>query len=103
MGITIHDRLQTIWRNIQSWCNNENSISYDLYGKRGVKVCDEWVNDFQKFHDWAISNGYDKYLYIILIDINGNYEPSNCKIGNYEDFQEMFDKIVEEVESDVND
>lgn len=99
MERTIRDILQTMWRNINNACNNENSFFYELYGKRGVKVCDEWANDFQKFYDWAINNGYEKYSNFILIDVNGNYEPSNCKFGNYDDFNEMFDKIMEEVES----
>ena len=99
MKFTIHDLLQRMWRNINNRCNNENSFFYDLYGKRGVKVCDEWANDYQKFHDWAICNGYEKYSHIILIDINGNYEPSNCKFGNDDDFEEMLIKITEEVTS----
>ena len=50
---------------------------------RGIKVCDEWKNSFQSFYDWSMSNGYNDVLTLDRKDVNGNYEPSNCKWATY--------------------
>lgn len=71
-------RLYNTWRNMKSRCYYTKNINYKNYGERGIKVCDEWKNDFKAFYDWAMSNGYDDNLTIDRIDVNGNYEPNNC-------------------------
>ena len=60
-------------------CNNPNNQKYKDYGGRGIHVCDEWMNDFQSFYDWAMANDYADGLSIDRIDVNGNYDPSNCR------------------------
>ena len=73
-------RLYRIWKKMKSRCTNKNDPDYKKwYGSRGIKVCDEWQNDFLKFYNWAINNGYKDNLSIDRINVNGNYEPSNCK------------------------
>lgn len=73
-------RIHRIWKKMKSRCNNPNDPDYiKWYGSRGIKVCDEWLNDFKAFYDWAMCNGYEEHLSIDRIDVNGNYEPSNCR------------------------
>ena len=72
-------RLYSIWKGIKTRTSNNKDRFYKDYGGRGIKICDEWKNDFKSFYDWAMSNGYSDELSIDRIDNNGNYEPNNCK------------------------
>lgn len=72
-------RLHRIWCHMKDRCYNQNCKAYKWYGKLGVSVCSEWVNDFPKFREWAISNGYRDDLTIDRINPFGNYEPINCR------------------------
>lgn len=74
-------RLYEIWRCAKQRCYNKNDNSYKNYGSRGIKVCSEWKNDFVKFKDWALKNGYKDNLTIDRINNDGNYEPGNCKFS----------------------
>ena len=79
-----HHRLYGVWCNMKNRCYNEKVKCYPRYGGRGIRVCDEWLHDFKAFYDWAIETGYDEtapYMQCTLdrIDVNGNYEPSNCR------------------------
>lgn len=77
-------RLYEVWKSMRKRCFNPNSPNYKNYGGRGITICDEWKDSFKAFYDWAISSGYDSNAkrgeYTIdRIDVNGNYEPSNCR------------------------
>ena len=72
-------RLYNIWQGMKDRCNNTNNQAYKHYGGRGIKVCDEWKDNFQAFYEWAMANGYIDNLSIDRIDVDGNYEPSNCR------------------------
>lgn len=60
-------------------CYSKKNKSYHHYGGRGITICDEWLNDPREFVNWANENGYEHGLTIDRINVNGNYEPSNCR------------------------
>lgn len=73
------DKLYTCWWNMIRRCTDERNSRYERYGGRGIKVCDEWLNDFQSFKTWALENGHEEGLTLDREDNDGNYEPSNCR------------------------
>lgn len=77
-------RLYHIWSGIKRRIYNPKCQRYDSYGGRGIKICKEWDESYETFREWAYQNGYkDDAPYgectIDRIDVNGNYEPSNCR------------------------
>ena len=63
-------------------CYNPEEKFYKDYGGRGIKICDEWMDKKEghsNFQKWAVENGWEEGHSIDRIDVNGNYEPSNCR------------------------
>lgn len=75
--LTYHDAYSR-WNAMVYRCENPKSSAYKSYGGRGIKVCEEW-KDAKTFMKWADENGFRKDLTLERIDVDGDYEPSNCK------------------------
>ena len=72
-------RLYKIWLGIKARCYRKSCKNYESYGGRGIVMYELWKNNYVSFYNWARRNGYNCTLSIERIDVNGNYEPSNCK------------------------
>lgn len=74
-------RLHRIWHSMYCRCYYKSTNGYKNYGGRGIKVCEEWkhIEGFINFYNWAMKNGYNEELTLDRIDLDGNYEPNNCK------------------------
>lgn len=77
-----HKRLYSIYNGIKKRCYRASEPRYKDYGARGIKMCDDWLNartGFDNFVEWSLSNEYSEDKTIDRIDVNGDYEPANCR------------------------
>ena len=72
-------RLGKIFKEMTSRCYDKNTREYRWYGEKGIKICDEWINNPQLFQDWALNNGYKDNLTIDRINSDKDYSPDNCR------------------------
>lgn len=70
-----------VWRNIKERTTNPNSPHYKFYGAKGIRMCDEWINDPESFisYIYNLPNYRKKGYSIDRIDYKGNYEPGNVR------------------------
>lgn len=69
----------TAWKNMKMRCCNPKTLSYNLYGGRGIQVCERWLNSFENFLADMGEKPVPKRRYTLeRKDTNGNYEPANC-------------------------
>lgn len=72
------------WKNAKQRCYNKNHPYYKNYGGRGIIMCDRWINSFTNFiSDMGVAPSNKHTLE--RMDVNGNYEPSNCKWATYKE------------------
>lgn len=63
-GLSGRNPLYTVWAGIKRRCYNKNAQDYDKYGALGVRMSEEWKNDYKAFYDWCMANGWEKGLQI---------------------------------------
>jgi hypothetical protein len=73
----VDKKLWKVWCTMKERCYWNKSCSYKDYGRRGILVCDRWM-EFSNFRD-DLKGTYFKGASLDRIDNNGNYEPKNCR------------------------
>lgn len=71
-------KIYKVWTGMKERCSNPKAKYFHCYGGRGISVCAEW-HDPEIFIKWANENGYRDGLTLDRINVNGNYEPLNCR------------------------
>lgn len=67
----------TSYKNMMQRCYLPSNPNFPIYGGRGIKVCDEWLN-IENFATWVSESGYERGLTIERKDPNKDYCPDNC-------------------------
>ena len=109
-GFSHKERLYSVWLNMKDRCYNPNNNHYESYGGRGITVCEEWMNEYLSFRNWCKENGYVEEIRksgrnnitIDRINVNGNYEPNNCRfISNKENCLNKRDTMSDDERSKI--
>lgn len=87
--------LYKTYYNIRTRCYNDKSNRTAHYKKRGIYMCDEWLNNYKAFETWALANGYKEGLTIDRIHVNQGYSPDNCRwVDDYEQANNKTNNIM---------
>lgn len=72
-------RINGIFNGMVYRCYNTKDKSFKQYGEKGIRICQEWINNPKNFEEWSLCNGYASNLTIDRIDCGLDYCPDNCR------------------------
>lgn len=72
-------RMYRIYWAMLNRCYLPKQTGYEHYGGRGITVCKEWRDSYLVFKHWALEHGYSDTLTLDREEVNGAYEPNNCR------------------------
>jgi len=89
------------WRSMMKRCYNKNTKDFSNYGGRGITVCERWRNSFESFLSDMGERPESKTL--DRIDVNGNYEPSNCRWATHveQSYNKRISKLTPQQAEDI--
>lgn len=79
---TKYSRTYNCWSSMKQRCYNPKTKEFRLYGARGIKVCERWLNSFDNF--LADMGEAPPGLTLDRVRSEGDYEPGNCRWADWD-------------------